>query len=106
VLRHNGTMIDLAAKRAERDGVSLPLTATEFAILEVLAKSPGQPVSRERLLEHVWGYASSSTTRTVETHIWRLRKKLGDDADEGWIRNLQGMGYLLSLDNEPGLIDS
>lgn len=100
-LRRKDVVIDLAAKRATRSGSSLPLTATEYAILDALAQNQGRPLSRERLLELVWGYTSSSTTRTVETHIWRLRKKLGDSADAaGWIQNLQGSGYVLSPETE------
>lgn len=99
-IRHGDLIIDFAARRAERAGVALPLTATEFAILGVLARDIGQPVSRERMLDLVWGYLSATATRTVETHIWRLRKKLGDLGNEsGLIQNRQGLGYLLSLDH-------
>jgi DNA-binding response OmpR family regulator len=101
VLRRHDVVIDLAAKRATRAGSPLPLTATEYAILDALVQNQGRPLSRERLLELVWGYTSSSTTRTVETHIWRLRKKLGDSVDAaGWIQNLQGSGYVLSPETE------
>lgn len=97
LLQRADLVIDLAAKRANRGGESLPLTATEFAILEVLAREMGHPVSRERMLEAVWGYTFASNTKTVETHIWRLRKKLGDASDQtGWIQNRQGLGYLLA----------
>lgn len=96
-LRHKDISIDLVAKRAERAGKPLPLTATEYSILEVLAQNSGEPISRERLLDLVWGYTFAPATRTVETHIWRLRKKLGDSADEsGWIQNVQGAGYVLA----------
>jgi len=88
--------IDLDANRAERAGKELTLTATEYSILKALANGEGRPVSRDRLLEEVWGYSSTQNTRTVETHIWRLRKKLGDPGDEtGWIQNRQGLGYIL-----------
>ena len=98
-LRRDDIVIDLTAKRATRAGSPLPLTATEYAILEALAQHQGRPLSRERLLELVWGYTSSSSTGTVETHIWRLRKKLGDTADAtGWIQNRQGSGYVLSAE--------
>lgn len=106
LLQHQDIVIDLTAKRGERAGQLLPLTATEFSILEVLAQHQGQPLSRERLLDLVWGYTAASSTKTVETHIWRLRKKLGDSADDsGWIRNLPGLGYVLTpsekIDAEP-----
>ncbi|HYD83985.1 MAG TPA: response regulator transcription factor, partial [Opitutus sp.] len=78
--------IDLRERTATRNGQALTLTKTEFGLLELLAKTPGQPVSRETILDIVWGYARFPTTRTVDTHIWRLRKKIGDDGDEPrWI---------------------
>lgn len=96
VLRLGATIIDLAAKRAERDGVPLPLTRTEFAMLECLARAAGRPVPREELLGAVWGYDSGTNTRTVETHIWRLRKKIGEPgAESRWLVNRSGFGYVL-----------
>lgn len=104
ILRRDDVVIDLAARRAERAGSTLSLTATEYAILDALVENAGRPLSRERLLELVWGYTANSTTRTVETHIWRLRKKIGDRADESaWIQNLQGSGYVLSTGIEEGV---
>lgn len=99
VLRHGGLVIDFTAKRAERSGEAIALTATEFAILELLTQEAGRPVSRERMLDAVWGYNSIPNTRTVETHIWRLRKKLGDSGEEsGLIQNRHGLGYVLVLE--------
>jgi DNA-binding response OmpR family regulator len=99
VIRRGDLVIDLAAKRAERAGVALPLTVTEFAILGVLAREMGRPVARERMLDLVWGYTSATATRTVETHVWRLRKKLGDlGSESGLIQNRQGLGYLLAAE--------
>jgi DNA-binding response OmpR family regulator len=89
-------LIDLDAKVAERAGERLTLTPTEYRILEMLAGEPGLPVSRCKLLEGVWGYSSVTNTRTLETHVWRLRKKLGDKRSEAtWIANRQGFGYVL-----------
>jgi DNA-binding response OmpR family regulator len=106
-LRHKDISIDLIARHAERAGQPLPLTATEYSILEVLAQNSGEPISRERLLDLVWGYTFAPATRTVETHIWRLRKKLGDSADEsGWIRNVQGAGYVLAASTDAAVEQS
>jgi DNA-binding response OmpR family regulator len=106
-LRRGDLIIDFAAMRAERAGVPLPLTATEFAILGVLAREGGRPVSRERMLDLVWGYTSATATRTVETHVWRLRKKLGDLGNEsGLIQNRQGLGYFLAAENDEGAVSS
>ena len=92
-------VIDLAAREARRAGLPLKLTVTEFAMLDLLARSIGRPVTREQMLDAVWGYTMLPRTRTVETHIWRLRKKLGDGGGEaGWIRNRAGMGYTLTAE--------
>lgn len=105
VIRLGDVTVDLAAKQAERCGVPLALTRTEFAMLECLASERGRPVSREHLLAAVWGYDAASNTRTVETHIWRLRKKLGDAGTEpSWLRTLSGLGYVLVAEAvEPAL---
>ncbi len=77
-------------------GTPPALTRTEFALLELLARHAGRTVPRETILDDVWGYAPDTVTRTVETHIWRLRRKLGDDAAQPrWIRTVQGAGYRL-----------
>lgn len=86
--------VDLANKTATRDGKPLALTKTEIAVLDLLARNAGQTVSRETLLDAVWGYARFPSTRTVNTHIWRLRKKIGDEgATPRWIKGVKGHGY-------------
>lgn len=88
--------IDLEQRSATRAGRPLAFTKTEYAILELLAKTPGRPVSRETLLDIVWGYTRFPNTRTVDTHIWRLRKKIGDEGEEPrWIQRVHGEGYRL-----------
>ena len=75
----------------------MKLTKTEFALLNLLAKDAGKSVSREQILDSVWGYTYFPTTRTVDTHIYRLRKKLRDDGEQPkWIQKIQGEGYRLS----------
>lgn len=94
VLVFGAVRVDLAAKTAVNDGKPLSFTKTEFALLELLASNVGQPVSRETMLDVVWGYTRFPSTRTVDTHIWRLRKKIGDDGDENrWIVGVSGQGY-------------
>jgi DNA-binding response OmpR family regulator len=66
------------------------LTQREFDLLDYLMQRPGMVVSRDELLEEVWGFLSPGDTRTVEVHIAQLRKKLGDPA---LIRTLRGVGY-------------
>jgi len=73
------------------DGKSVTLTATEFKLLYLLASRQGRIQSRERLLEDVWEYEADVYTRTVDTHMRRLRKKLGESAD--LIETVRGVGY-------------
>ena len=90
--------VDLAKQTATRGRKSLHLTAKEFAMLRLMAESPGEPVSRERFLDVVWGYAAFPTTRTVDNHIASLRSKIERDPDEPrWIKTLHGVGYKLDL---------
>lgn len=83
--------IDLESRRVHRDDDEIHLTRTEFDLLVFLASRPGAAVSREALLEHVWGWASGLESRTVDTHVKALRRKLGSDL----IRTVHGVGYAL-----------
>jgi DNA-binding response OmpR family regulator len=90
--------IDLIKQTATRGRQSLHLTAKEFAMLRLMAESPGEPVSRERFLDVVWGYAAFPTTRTVDNHIASLRGKLERNPDQPrWIKTVHGVGYKLEL---------
>ncbi len=83
---------------ATRGGKQIHLTAKEFAMLRLLAEAEGEPVSREKFLDVVWGYASFPTTRTVDTHIASLRAKLEKNPDAPrWIKTVHGVGYKLEL---------
>jgi DNA-binding response OmpR family regulator len=81
--------IDPAARRVKLDGESVHLPPTEFELLLHLARSPGIVFSRERLLSEVWGWDVDAGSRTVDTHVAGLRKKLG----AGWVRTAHGVGY-------------
>ena len=74
-----------------RAGVEAQLTPTEFDLLVHLAERPRAVLPRERLLADVWGWADASGTRTVDSHIKGLRRKLGADL----IRTVHGVGYAL-----------
>jgi DNA-binding response OmpR family regulator len=90
--------IDLARQTASRDGRSLHLTAKEFAMLRLLTESPGEPVTRERFLDVVWGYGAFPTTRTVDNHIASLRRKLElDPENPRWFKTVHGVGYKLEM---------
>lgn len=92
------SQIDLVKQTASRGRRALHLTAKEFAMLRLMAQSPGEPVSRERFLDAVWGYTSFPTTRTVDNHIASLRGKLEPDPNAPrWLKTVHGVGYKLDL---------
>ncbi|MFH1061094.1 MAG: response regulator transcription factor [Pseudomonadota bacterium] len=91
VLRFDNLVIDPERHRVEADGEELELTATEFRLLHHLASHAGKVQTREVLLEKVWGYAYEGYARTVDTHVRRLRKKLGDICEV--IETIRGIGY-------------
>ena len=70
--------------------MEIALTATEFDLLAYLMAHPGRVVSRDRLLEEVWGYAAVVGTRTVDVHVAQVRAKLGEASP---IRTVRGVGY-------------
>lgn len=105
VLYFGGIAVDLEKRTVTAPGEPPALTKTEFAMLELLSRQPGQPVSRDTILDSVWGYTHRPATRTVETHIWRLRGKLGDDGPEArWLRTVHGFGYALFPDPAPAVV--
>ncbi|MCX4469310.1 response regulator transcription factor [Micromonospora sp. NBC_01655] len=83
--------INQAERRVLRDGVEVHLTPTEFDLLVHLAGRPRAVLPRERLLADVWGWAEGAGTRTVDSHVKALRRKLGADL----IRTVHGVGYAL-----------
>ena len=82
--------LDRGARRVLVDGGEVTLTATEFDLLAYLMQHPGRVITRDRLLEEVWGYASAVGTRTVDVHVAQVRAKLGDASP---IRTVRGVGY-------------
>ena len=78
--------------------MSPPLTALEFKLLHDLASRRGRVQPRDSLLERVWGYAPGVETRTVDTHVKRLREKLG--AASRYLETVRGVGYRLRDDAE------
>jgi DNA-binding response OmpR family regulator len=83
--------IDLQARRVHRADEEIHLTRIEFDLLAFLAGRPRAAVARETLLENVWGWASDVETRTVDSHVKALRRKLGSEL----IRTVHGVGYAL-----------
>jgi phosphate regulon transcriptional regulator PhoB len=97
VLRLGEIQVDRARYEVTIKGRSMDFTATEFKLLTVLMERRGRVQSRDTLLNDVWGYESAIDTRTVDTHIRRLREKLGSAAD--CIETIRGFGYRMV---EPG----
>ena len=95
-LKFGAVEIDLVRHSATRAGKPLHLTAKEFAMLRLMAETPGEPVSRERFLDAVWGYTAMPTTRTVDNHLASLRGKIEPDPDSPrWLLTVHGIGYKL-----------
>ena len=91
VIEISGISIDPEKHEVLALGEKITLTSTEFKLLYLLASRQGRIQSRERLLEDVWEYEADVYTRTVDTHMRRLRKKLGDSAN--LIETVRGVGY-------------
>jgi DNA-binding response OmpR family regulator len=89
--------IDRAMYRVSCRGQDIALTATEFKLLAILMERCGRVQTRERLLNDVWDYADSIDTRTVDTHMRRLREKLGECSR--YIETVRGVGYRLAGPN-------
>jgi two-component system, OmpR family, phosphate regulon response regulator PhoB len=86
--------IDIERHEATIAGKLIELTATEFKLLRLLMERRGRVQTREHLLLNVWNYETEIETRTVDTHVRRLREKLGAEAD--WIETIRGVGYRLA----------
>ena len=83
--------LDLRTRRAKAAGREIELTAREFGLTETFLRHPGQVLSREQLLSHVWGYDFDPGSNVVEVYVRYLRKKLGEER----IETVRGMGYRL-----------
>ncbi|MGH7398440.1 MAG: response regulator transcription factor [Candidatus Rokuibacteriota bacterium] len=86
--------VHLRARQAFKGGREVRLTRKEFDLLRYLVEHPGEVITRDRLLDEVWGYERFPTTRTVDTHILRLRQKFEDDPERpAHILTAHGQGY-------------
>jgi DNA-binding response OmpR family regulator len=91
VVRIGDVEIDPAARRVRRNGQTVHLTPLEFDLLYCLAAHPDVVYTREQLLQEVWGYRDGLGSRTVDSHVRTLRRKLGSDL----VRTIHGLGYAL-----------
>ena len=91
VLKVGETVLDLRTRQVIVDGKALDLSAREFALAELFFRHPGQVLSREQLLSHVWGYDFDPGSNIVDVYVGYLRKKVGKER----IASIRGMGYRL-----------
>jgi two-component system, OmpR family, alkaline phosphatase synthesis response regulator PhoP len=90
--------IDPGKRQVRRDGVPVPLTATEYEILWCLVEASGRVMSRDQILSRVWGPGHHVTTRTIDNFLLQLRAKLElDPADPQYLLTVRGVGYRFNL---------
>jgi two-component system response regulator QseB len=94
VIEHGRLSLDLASHELRRDGVPVPVSPREFALLHALLERPGRILSRAQLEERLYGWGEEVGSNVVEVHIHSLRRKLGADL----IRNVRGVGYRIPED--------
>jgi DNA-binding response OmpR family regulator len=97
---HRGALIvDPARRRVSVDGRDVQLTPLEFDILLTLARNPGVVFTREQLMDGVWGYRDFAGGRVVDSHVARIRRKLGEDGQEPrFVQTVHGVGYAFRED--------
>lgn len=94
LIRVGPITIDAENYEAYRNDEKLPLTLKEYQLLKILAEMPGKVLTRDFLLDRIWGYEFLGETRTVDVHIRHIRMKLGDDAN--MIETVRGVGYRMT----------
>jgi DNA-binding response OmpR family regulator len=94
-------VVDAARRRVLRGEDEISLTPLEFEILLMLSRNPGVVFSRDQLMDRVWGYRDYAGGRVVDSHVARIRRKLGDEAAEPrYIRTVHGVGYTFNEDGQ------
>jgi DNA-binding response OmpR family regulator len=89
-----GLFLDPTSYETRLDDRIIDLTPKEFALLYLLASHPGRVFSRAYLLDEIWGYEAAAYDRTVDTHVYRLRQKLGTEGEiAGRLVAVRGIGY-------------
>ncbi len=89
-----GVTLDLLSREVMREGRSIELQSREFALLELLMRTPGRVVTKTMILEHVWDYSFDPQTNVVDVLVHRLRAKLDKDFDVKLIQTIRGVGYV------------
>ena len=93
-IQHGDLRLDPVTRRVERDGVPVPLSSHEYAVLEALLQRPGAVLSRTQLEDRLYGWDEPIGSNAVEVYVHGLRRKLGSDV----IRTLRGVGYFVPKD--------
>ena len=97
-LEAGGIVLDKTAHSVTIDGQPIDLSYKEFELLAYFLENKGITVSREKILNNVWNYGYFGDARTIDTHVKKLRSKMGEKGD--LIKTIWGMGYKLSVDDE------
>ena len=92
-----GIRIDKAARQVTVDGKPVDLSYKEFELLNYFVENQGLALSREKILNNVWNYDYFGDARTIDTHVKKLRSKLGEKGE--YIKTIWGMGYKFEVDN-------
>lgn len=94
-LRFGDLVLDLATRRALRSGRAIELTMKEFELLKYLMEHPREVLTREQILENVWGYDFMGESNVIEVYIRYLRLKIEDEGEKRLIQTVRGVGYVL-----------
>lgn len=95
VLRFGNLTLDMGTRQAQRGGRAIDLTTTEYELLRQFLEHPRQVLSKDILMDRVWGYDFNGSTNVLETYVKQLRQKLEAEGEERLIHTLRGTGYVL-----------
>ncbi len=97
VIRVGDVELDPATRSVQHHGKPVDLTSVEFGLLQVLLREAGRVVTREALVDEVLGRKFSPFDRSIDMHVSKVRKKLGDSGSEDYIKTIRGAGYIFAL---------
>ena len=96
VFEYNGIKFDLLSRKVERDGVRVPMTTREYALLELLMQNQGRIVTRSMIAEKIWDAQGDLVDNVIDVYMRRLRRKLDLDPDKPIFKTLRGIGYQMA----------
>lgn len=94
-LHANDVELNLLTRKLSRNGIDIPIQATEFRLLEYMLRHKGQVVTRTMLLEYVWDYHFDPQTNVIDVHISHLRQKIDKNSPQHLIKTVRGSGYII-----------